>query len=49
MAAWLRPNQKLAKVVYALLQTPKQLQQKNDPQPSAKRLSSWKIDTSTNS
>lgn len=49
MAAWLRPNQKLAKVVYRLLQTPKQLQQKNDPQPSEKRLASWKIDTSATS
>jgi hypothetical protein len=49
MAAWLRPSEKLAKVAYKILKTPKELRQRNDKEPSDKRIEAWKINTSTTS
>jgi hypothetical protein len=49
MSAWLRPYKKLAKINYQLLNTPKDLRQKNDKVPDEKRLASWKIGSSPTS
>jgi len=49
MSAWLRPYGKLAKINYKLLNTPKDLRQKNEKVPNEKRQESWKIGSSPTS
>lgn len=41
MPAQIRPIAKLSKLVYRLLKTPKELQQKNTPNPTEKQRSEW--------
>ena len=46
MPGQIRPDEKMMKVVYKILKTPKKLQQRNEREPSDRRLQSWKIDSS---
>lgn len=48
MPGQLRPNMKLAKIVYKLLKTPKDQQQKAHPQASDKHIRQWKKDSQPN-
>lgn len=41
-----RPNEKAAKIAYKILKTPKELQQKNEHQPSEKKKEEWFKDSS---
>ena len=47
MPAQLRPSMKLAKVAYKILGTPKDLQQKNQSQPTERQAEQWRSSTST--
>lgn len=42
-----RPNKQAMKIAYAILKTPKDKQQKNEPKPSDKRIAEWFRDSST--
>lgn len=46
MAVQIRPDKKLMKIAYKILQTPESLRQNNTKKPSDKRFESWKIDSS---
>jgi hypothetical protein len=46
MPGQIRPDAKLKKLAYKILQTPKELQQKNTPKPSEKRYNAWHINSS---
>lgn len=46
MAGQIRPNSKLMKIAYTLLQTPSTMRQKNDKVPNEKRIAAWKINSS---
>jgi hypothetical protein len=45
MPGQLRPDEKLAKIAYSLLKTPKDQQQKNDPKPTEEQLHRWFVDS----
>ena len=45
MAQAPRPNEKLAKLAYKILNTPKDLRQDNEKKPSRKRIQGWFRDT----
>lgn len=47
MPVQLRPDMKLAKLAYKILDTPKDLQQKNQKTPTAKQAAAWRASTST--
>ncbi len=47
MPVQLRPNLKLAKVVWKVLGTPKDLQQKNQAEPTQRQAQSWRASSST--
>ncbi len=46
MAQAPRPNRKCMKIAYRLLQTPKDKQQKNEPEVPAKKVREWFRDSS---
>ena len=46
MASAPRPNEKAMKIAYKILKTPKELQQKNEEQPSEKKKEEWFKDSS---
>jgi len=41
MPGQIRPNKVAMKIAYKILNTPKELQQKNEPKPSAFRTKEW--------
>lgn len=41
MAQGIRPNSKLSKLAYRILETEKDLQQKNTPEPTEKQKKEW--------
>lgn len=45
MPGQIRPIPKVRKIAYKILKTPKDLQQKDNPEPSKKRYESWKVDS----
>lgn len=45
MPGQIRPDAKVRKIAYKILKTPKDLQQKDNPEPSKKRYESWKVDS----
>lgn len=45
MCGTIRPNKKCMKIAYRLLKTPKELQQKNEPKPSKKKVYEWLRDS----
>lgn len=45
MPGQIRPIEKVKKIAYKILKTPKDLQQKENPVPDKKRYESWKIDS----
>lgn len=45
MPGQIRPIQKLVKVVNKILQKPKDKQQRDDKEPSDKRIEAWRIDS----
>lgn len=47
MPVQLRPNLKLAKVVWKVLNTPKDLQQKNQTKPTERQEQTWRATSST--
>jgi len=47
MPVQLRPDKKLAKLVYTILAVPKALQQKNEKQPTERQAIAWRASTST--
>lgn len=47
MPGQIRPNKQLAKIVYAILKTPKNMQQKTNPIASDKQKLEWFRDSST--
>lgn len=47
MPGMIRPNKKAAKIAYAILKTPKDAQQKNEPRPSEYLVRQWARDSST--
>ena len=46
MPGQIRPDKKLLKLAYKILQTDKSLQQKDNKAPSDKRIEAWKINSS---
>lgn len=46
MPGQIRPLEKIRKVAYKILKTPKELQQDNQPEVSKRRFRRWKIDSS---
>lgn len=47
MPGSIRTNKKAMKIAYAILQTPKEKQQKSQPRPSDKMIQQWTRDSST--
>jgi hypothetical protein len=47
MPGAVRPNSKAAKLAYALLKTPKDLQTRSEPRPPEKKIREWFRDSST--
>jgi hypothetical protein len=47
MPVQLRPDKKLAKMLYKIMGTPKTLQQKEDKNPTEKQLIAWRASSST--
>lgn len=46
MAVGLKPNKQAMKIAYAILKTPKDQRQQNNPKPSEKREAEWFRDSS---
>lgn len=46
MPGQIRPDEKMMRVAYKILKTPKKLQQSNDKEPDKKRLNAWRVDSS---
>lgn len=44
MAGQIRPNKKMAKIVYSLLKTPKELQQQDTKKPTERQIREWQSD-----
>ena len=47
MPGTVRPNKKISKIAYALLNTPKDLRQKDEKNPGDKRVKQWFRDCTT--
>jgi hypothetical protein len=47
MPGQIRPDEKLLKVVNKILQKPKERRQKNEKEPSDKRVDRWRVDSSS--
>ena len=47
MPGSIRTNKKAMKIVYAILKTPKELQQRTEPRPPEKLIKEWFRDSST--
>ncbi len=47
MPGQIRPDEKLAKIVYKVLKTPKDLQQKNTVKPTERQMREWYSTTAT--
>lgn len=45
MPGQIRPSRKLAKVVYKILQIPKEMQQRDQQIPSERRRKAWQVDS----
>lgn len=45
MPGQIRPIVKIKKVAYKILKTPKDLQQKDNPEPDKKRYEAWRVDS----
>jgi hypothetical protein len=46
MAGMIRPDEKMAKLAYKILKTPKDQQQQNQPSPPEKLIKQWWVDSS---
>lgn len=45
MPGQIRPSRKAAKALYKIMQTPKEMQQKNEQVPNERRRKEWHIDS----